>query len=268
MHKIFFRFLYHIYKNKVLIKNLIINDFKQQYLGSYFGLFWAFAQPVAYMLVIWFVFTYGFRQVDTTDGVPFFVWLMSGMIPWFFFSAGLSGGVNAIVSNAFLVKKVAFRVSILPLVKIGSALIIHIVLILFLIFALILYGYYPSIYWLQFFYYLFLMIFLLTGLGWLLSSIRVFVKDVSSAIAVVIQIGFWATPIFWKASMLSGKHQWILHINPMAYIVNGYRDTFINHIWFWQRGEDFVYFFVISTFLFALGAVVFKRLRPHFGDVL
>ncbi|UCN00602.1 ABC transporter permease [Sulfurimonas sp. SWIR-19] len=261
-------FFLHILENKTTIWSLIKINFKQEYLGSYLGLFWAFAQPLTYMTVIWFVFTYGFRQGNTTNGVPFFVWLMSGMIPWFFFSAGLSGGANAVVSNAFLVKKVAFRVSILPLVKIGSALIIHLVLILFLIFALILYGYYPSVYWLQIFYYLFLMIFLLTGLGWLTSAIRVFVKDVSSFITVIIQIGFWATPIFWNPSMVPQKYAWILHINPMAYIVEGYRDSFINHIWFWQKWEDGLYFMAISIPLFILGAIVFRRLRPHFGDVL
>ena len=266
--KEFIKFITHIAENNKLIITLVANDFKKQYLGSYFGLFWAFAQPLTYIIVIWFVFTIGFRQSGSHTETPFFLWLISGMIPWFFFASGLSSGANAIVGNSFLVKKVAFRVSILPIVQIGSAFIIHGALVLFLVLAFLLYGFTPSIYWLQLFYYLFLSIFLLLGLSWLTSSIRVFVKDVSNFISVVIQVGFWATPIFWQSSKIPEKYHFILSLNPMYYIVEGFRDTFINHVWFWQKPADTLFFMSISIFTFILGAIVFRRLRPHFGDVL
>lgn len=261
-------FLKHIYNNHTLLWTLINNDFKKQYLGSYLGIFWAFAQPLVYIGVIWFVFSVGFRQTDTKDGIPFFLWLISGMIPWFFFVNAFSMGTNAITSNAFLVKKVAFRVSILPLVQISSALIIHLVLVVLLMFSSILYGYLPSLYWLQLFYYIFLSLFLLIGLSWLTSSIRVFVKDMSNFVFVIIQVGFWATPVFWHADKIPQKYHFLLNINPMYYIVDGFRDTFIYHTWFWQKPLDTLYFIIISSVIFVLGAIVFKRLRPHFGDVL
>jgi len=109
--KEFYRFLKHIVQSRQLIVTLIKNDFKKQYLGSYLGLIWTFIQPLTFMLVIWFVFTYGFRSAPHGD-TPYFLWLASGMIPWFFISNALSAGTNAITSNSFLVKKVAFRVSI------------------------------------------------------------------------------------------------------------------------------------------------------------
>jgi len=264
----FKKFIGHLLNNKKLIFTLIKNDFQKQYLGSYLGLFWAFAQPLTYMVVIWFVFTYGFRQANTSNGAPYFLWLITGMVPWFFFANGLSTGTNAVVGNAFLVKKVAFRVSILPIVSIGSALLIHLVLILFLMLCALLYGYMPTFYWLQIFYYVTLSTLFLIGLSWLTASIRVFIKDISSFVSVVLQIGFWATPIFWNVGMIPHKYHWILNLNPAYYLVEGFRDTFINKTWFWQKPMDTCSFFIILFITFFVGAIVFRRLRPHFGDVL
>lgn len=266
--KEFYRFLKHIVESRQLLTTLIKNDFKKQYLGSYLGLIWAFIQPLIFMLVIWFVFSYGFRSGPIQGDTPFFLWLISGMIPWFFISNALLVGTNAITSNSFLVKKVAFRVSILPLIQIGSSLIIHIGLVLFLIFMFLLYGFQPSIYWLQLPYFIFCSIVLVLGISWFTSSVRVFVKDMSNIMAVVIQIGFWATPIFWNSDTISIKYQWVLKLNPAYYIVEGFRDTFIKHIWFWEMQNSTIYFLSIATLFLIFGAIVFKRLRPHFGDVL
>ena len=265
--KEFYRFLKHIVESRQLLATLIKNDFKKQYLGSYLGLVWAFIQPLTFMLVIWFVFTFGFRSVAHGD-MPYFLWLASGIIPWFFISDALAKGTNGIISNSFLVKKVAFRVSILPLIQISSALIIHIGLILFLVIMFLLYGFPPSVYWVQLPYFMLCTILLLLGISWMTSAIRVFVKDISNIIGVLLQIGFWATPIFWDVNTIASNHKWILKLNPAYYIVQGYRDTFINHVWFWEMPKVTLYYLAITTIFFILGAIVFKRLRPHFGDVL
>ncbi len=229
---------------------------------------WAFIQPLMFMLVIWIVFTYGFRAAPVDENIPFFLWLISGMIPWFFISNALSAGTNAITSNSFLVKKVAFRVSILPLVQIASSLIIHLGLVVFLIIMFLLYGFTPSIYWLQLPYFIICSTLLVLGISWITSAVRVFVKDIDNFIAVLLQIGFWATPIFWNIDMIASGYQWIVKLNPAYYIVQGYRDTLINHTWFWEMQNVTFYFLSITIIFIILGAIVFKRLRPHFGDVL
>ena len=266
--KEFYRFLKHITGSRKLLLTLAYTDFKEQYLGSYLGIFWAILRPALFIAVIWFIFGIGFKAKPTTDGTPFILWLLCGFIPWFFFAEAVNKSMNAIVSNAYLVKKVAFRVSILPLVKILSSLYIHLVFILILLSVFILYGYVPNIYWLQIPYFMLCTIMLVLGLGWLTSALKVFIKDVSEIIGVVIQFGFWLTPIFWSIDIIPEKYQPLIKLNPMFYIIDGYRNTLINNTWLWQNGNVTAYFLITTSIILVTGAITFKRLRPHFGDVL
>ena len=123
-----------------------------------------------------------------------------------------------------------------------------------------------SVYYFQVLYYLLCVLALLTGLGWLLSAIAPFVKDTANIVNVFIQIGFWLTPIFWSPDTMSPTIKFVLQFNPMFYICQGYRDCFIYHIWFWERGIINLYFWLLTAFLFWLGVVTFRRLRPYFAD--
>ena len=107
--KSFYRFLRDVYGSRSLLIALAKNDFKEQYLGSYLGIFWAVLRPMLFILTIWFVFSVGFKGHTANGGVPFVLYLMSGYIPWFFFSDAVSGSMNSIVGNKFLVKKVNFE---------------------------------------------------------------------------------------------------------------------------------------------------------------
>jgi len=197
-------FLKAIIKNRTLLWSLTKNDFKQKYLGNMLGVAWAFIQPTATILIFWFVFQVGFKS-QPVDDFPFILWLVAGMFPWFFFADGMSTGTNSIVANSFLVKKVVFRVSLLPIISLLSALAIHIFFIFFMFGMFIYYGYSPELYWLQTLYYLFATVVLLLGSSWITSSVVVFFKDIGQLVAMVIQFGFWLTPIFWNMSMVPPK---------------------------------------------------------------
>lgn len=263
-----YRFLRHVLRSRELLFSLIRNDFKKQYLGSYLGLAWVFIQPLVFILIIWAVFTFGLRAAPVSGDTPFVLYLISGMIPWFFISNTLNSGTGAVVNNAFLVKKISFRVSILPLVEIGSALIVHLVLLCALLLTFVLHGYNPSIYWLQLPYYLLCAVAMLLGLSWLTSGVRVFIKDIGNLVGIITQVGFWATPIFWQVSLVPEQYQWVIKLNPAYYIVQGYRDSLINQQWFWQDMPLTLQYMGGCLLTLAVGALVFKRLRPHFGDVL
>ncbi|MFC5700855.1 ABC transporter permease [Cohnella faecalis] len=254
-------------KNRRLVYELAKKDFRAKYLGASLGIIWAFVQPMIMIAIYWFVFQIGFRSVPV-ENVPFVLWLMAGIIPWFFISESFSSSIHAITENGYLVKKVVFNVSLLPLVKIVSALFVHLFFIGILFLMFISYGFAPSLYHLQVIYYVFASILFATGFSWLASSIVVFIKDVGQIVAMLLQFGFWLTPIFWSLNIVPDKYRFILKLNPVYYLVEGFRSTFIYHKWFWETPSLTLYFWVVTAMLLAAGAIVFKRLRPHFADVL
>ena len=259
--------IYDIFANREMISQMTKQDFRQRYLGSYLGILWAFIQPAVTVLIFWFVFQVGFKSVPV-DNFPFILWLVCGMFPWFFFSDSVSSAADAILASSFLVKKVVFRVELLPIVKISSALIVHafFVLVLFAMFAV--YGYGVSVYNLQFLYYSFAAICLVLGISWLTSALIVFLRDIGQLVAMFLQFGFWGTPIFWSFRTIPPEYWFFLKLNPMYYIVEGYRQSFIYHEWFWQHMDLTIYFWCVTAVVMFVGAVLFKKLRPHFADVL
>jgi ABC-type polysaccharide/polyol phosphate export permease len=260
-------FLNDIFKSRRIILELTKKDFRVKYLGSYLGILWAFVQPLVTIVILWFVFSVGFKSMPV-ENFPFILWLMAGMIPWFFISDSIANATNSITDNSYLVKKVVFRVSILPVIKILSSLFIHVFFILVLLAMFLVYGYFPTLYWLQLIYYLAATITLVLGISFITASLAVLTRDVGQVIAMVIQIGFWSTPIFWSFKMIPVNYWPIVRLNPFFYIVEGYRDSLIYHIWFWERSELTVYFWLVTGAIFLLGALLFVRLRPHFADVL
>jgi lipopolysaccharide transport system permease protein/teichoic acid transport system permease protein len=85
---------------------------------------------------------------------------------------------------------------------------------------------------------------------------------------MIIQFGFWLTPIFWSMKMVPQKYYWIISLNPMVYIIDGYRNSMIYNRWFWEESGMTLYFWTFTAVIFVLGALTFKKLRPHFSDVL
>ena len=238
------------------------------------GIIWAFIQPIVTVVVYWFVFEKGLKAggINTRAGidVPFVLWLVAGLVPWFFFQDALNGGTNALIEYNYLVKKVVFKISILPIVKIISALFVH---VFFVVFALILcacYGYTPSLYTLQIIYYSICTFLLVLGLVYATSAIVIFFRDLTQIISIFLQVGVWLTPIMWDINMLS-SHPWLIKLfklNPMYYVVTGYRDSMLGHVGIWNHASWTIYFWVVTILLFGLGSVIFKRLKPHFADVL
>jgi len=255
-------------KNHRMILQLAKKDFKTRYLGSYLGILWAFLQPTATIAIYWFVFQVGFKSVPV-DNVPFILWLVPALIPWFFFSDALQGATGSIIENSYLVKKVVFRVSLLPIVKIGSALAIHIFFIVFLTVMFMIYGFYPDIYIVQVLYYLIALILLILGLSWITSALVIFMKDIGQLVGMLLQFGFWLTPIIYSIQMVPERFRMLFKFNPMFYIVEGYRNTFVHKQWFWQIDwMQTAYFWFVVFAVLLIGGLLFKRLRPHFADVI
>lgn len=256
-----------LYQNRRLILSLAVNDFKTKFAGSYFGIIWAFVQPVCTILVFWFVFQIGFRNNDVGD-VAFILWFIAGLIPWFFFSEGWNNATMSLIEYSYLVKKVVFKIHILPLVKIISALFVHLFFIAFMVVFYLLYGEAPSLYWLQVIYYSACMILLVIALSYITSALVVFFKDLGQIMNIVLQFGMWLTPIMWSIDMIPGSVMWLFKLNPMYYIVQGYRDSMIYQVPFWNNIKQTLYFWGVLSVLMLLGCIIYRKLKPHFADVL
>lgn len=257
-----------LYQNRKLILSLAKNDFKTKYAGSYLGIIWAFIQPVVTVLVYWFVFS-NLRQGAVRD-VPFVLWLIAGLVPWFFFQDALNNGTNAMIEYSYLVKKVVFKISILPIVKLISALFVHLFFIGVMLVIYMLMGYMPGIAAIQVLYYSVALFVLVLGMAYLTSAVVIFFRDLSQFIGICLQVGVWMTPIMWNFEdfALPKALQIILKLNPVYYIVEGYRDAMISGRWFWERPALTLYFWVFTAVMFWFGARVFKKLKIHFADVL
>ncbi|MDN4620686.1 ABC transporter permease [Paenibacillus sp. PsM32] len=256
-----------VYGGKELIFNLAKNDFKTKYAASYLGITWGFIQPLITILTYWFVFQVGLRSGDVSS-VPFILWFIAGIIPWFFFSESVSSATGVFSEYAYLVKKVVFKIELLPIVKIVSALFVHLFFILFIYIIYSIYGHYPDFMDIQILYYLLCSVVLVFAVSIFTSSIVLFFKDLNQIITIILQIGFWFTPIGWPVTMLSNFWILIFKLNPMFYIVQGYRDTLIDDILFWQRPYNTLYFWLVCIVLIFVGIRIFKKLKPHFSDVL
>ena len=260
-----------LYRNRKLILKLAVNDFKTKYAGSYLGIIWAFIQPVVTILVYWFVFSVGFRTGAGSLGIPFVLYLVAGIVPWFFFQDALNGGSNALIEYNYLVKKVVFNISILPVVKVLSALFVHLFFVAFTLVLFMGYRKMPDLYTLQLIYYTFCVFMFVLGLSYLTSAVVVFFRDLTQIISIVLQVGIWLTPIMWVAEDNLAGHPAILKIlklNPMYYVVSGCRDSLISkkliidHPW-WT-----LYFWTVTLLCLAVGTTVFRRLKIHFADIL
>lgn len=254
--------------NKEIIWSLATNDFSSKYAGSVFGVFWAFFQPVITIIIYSCVFQFGLKSTSPIENASYIFWFSAGMIPWFFFSEAIRSISNVYIEYGYLVKKVLFDVELLPIVKLISAAFVHFVFIILLFFIAFFNQESITIYVLQLVYYLLCNMALSLALSKIASSLILFFRDLSQIINIALDIGLWATPIIWPYNIVPNNFQWILKLNPLFYIIEGYRDCFVSQQWFWNRPYVSIYFWIITVFLYGIGEIIFKRMRPQFADVL
>ena len=258
-----------LFQSRHLIWKLAKNDFKKRYAGSYMGALWAMVQPVVTVAMYYIVFDKIMGNTGRGTGdMPFVLFLTAGLVPWFYFSEALNNGTNALREYNYLVKKVVFKISILPIIKIIAATFIHVFFAAVLLVVAAIYGYYPTIYTIQLVYYSFCLFIFVLALSYTTCSIVVFFKDLAQIINIVLQIGMWATPILWDINSVHEKWVILLKLNPLVYIVNGYRSAICEREWFFQDFFSTMYFWIVTVVLFGIGGAVFKRLKVHFADVL
>lgn len=261
-----------IVKKRKLIWDLSKADFRKRFVGSYFGVVWMLIQPIVTVLIYWFIFgPSGFRSTPPIPNSSYIEWLVPGIAPWFFFSEALNTGTNCLQEYHYLVKKVVFQVEILPILKVISSLFVHGFFVIIMYGMFLIGGNMPRLTWIQVVYYGFAVSMLALAISYFTSAVTVFFKDMAQIVGICLQFGMWMVPIMWSVSMFPSAPVWleqILKINPVYYIVTGYRDCMLTGNWFWERPVLTLYFWGVTAVLMLVGLKVFKRLRPHFSDVL
>ena len=263
-----------LWQSRKLVWKLAKNDFKTRYAGSYLGRIWAFVQPVVTVILYWLVFDKIMGAKANLLGgslsVPYVIWLIAGLVPWFYFSEAIMNGTTALLEYSYLVKKVVFKISIIPIIKIISATFVHIAFVIFMLAIYFVMGNEPSWYLIQIIYYSACLFMFVLALSYTTCAVVIFFRDLVQIINIGLQIGMWATPILWDINSQNIPEivRFILKINPVYYIVNGYRSCMFEQKWFWQDFYSTMYFWIVTLVFFGIGALIFRRLKVHFADVL
>lgn len=261
-----------LWGNRKLIWKLAKNDFKTRYAGSTMGRLWAFVQPVVtvamYYCVFGLIFPSKAQLAASGVSAPYVLWLTAGLVPWFYFSEALVSGTNAMMEYNYLVKKVVFKISILPIIKVIAATFIHLFFAAVLLVLYFCYGYKPSFYLIQLIYYSLCMFILVLAISYTTCAVVVFFKDLTQIINIVLQVGMWGTPILWEIGVVPEKFRIIFKLNPVFYIVNGYRSALFEKQWFFSDFYSTMFFWITTILIFGFGSLIFKKLKVHFADVL
>lgn len=261
-------FLANLSHGRRTIRALTTREIMSRYSGTFLGSMWELVHPVVTILVYWFVFSIAFKAKGP-QGIPFIVYFVTGILPWMFFTDAINNGTRGVVAHGFLVKKMAFQSELIPFVYLTAAAVNHGLLMILALLVLLANGIFFTWHWFQLIYYFFTLCALMTGLLWLLSAVNVFHRDLAQGVGIFLNLWFWATPIVWVADGIVPKeYLWLVSINPLYYVIEGYRGSLLYHEPIWRHWQQGIYVWALALALLAMGAMVFRRLKPHFGDVL
>ncbi len=258
----------HIEYRQQIIK-LAKADLVKTYRGAALGWSWAIIKPVVTIFVYWFAFEIGLRSGKDVNGYPFFLWLITGLIPWFYISDMLTAGTDSIRKYGYLVTKMKFPVATIPTFVSLSKKSVNTILVIIMLVLFCLFGFKPDIYWLQLIFYALISVILWTLWGLFSSLLAAISKDFGNLVKSFVTAVFWLSGILWNPETV--KIAWLkkaLTANPVTYIVNGYRDCMINKVWFWERPERFVYFCIATLIMLILALWAYRKVRKDIPDVL
>lgn len=255
-------------RNKSILREMVSTDFKVRYQGSILGYAWSVLKPLFIFVILYIVFV---KFLRIGNNIPHFpVYLLSGIILWNFFVEATSSAMSSVVGRGDLIKKISIPRYLVVLSSVFSALInLCLNMIILLLIALI-NGVRPMNTWLLLPLILFELLVLSLALGFILSALFVKYRDASYTWEVILQAGFYATPILYPLSIIAEKYQKIIMLNPMAQIIQDSRWAFVDHqtLSSWKvLNMPWLMFPVLLISIFVLIAVkYFKSQAKYFAE--
>lgn len=251
-----------LYEYRELLKSSIKKDIGGKYKNSVLGVLWSFLYPLLQIAVYAIVFPLIMRS----NMENYTVFVCCGLIPWNFFSTAISRSSFTMIENGNILKKVYFPREILPISVVTSEA-VNFVISTIIILAFVL-GTGMGLTWYVIFYLVILLIqyILLIGISLFVSSITVYFRDLQHFIGIALQLLFYATPIVYATNIIPESYQWILRLNPMTFIIDGYRSIF-----YYQQQPDFISLgitLLVSLILCVVGYLLFSKLQKRFAEEL
>ncbi|MCQ2546171.1 MAG: ABC transporter permease [Clostridia bacterium] len=243
---------------------------RKQFRGSDMGLLWMFAKPCMYIVVFYVAITIGFRAAKEVPGLecPYFVWLTIGMISFFYMRDMILNGANCLKKYAPLVSKTNYPISTLPTSVSLSYLTIHFGMLVLGIIVCFIFQTWPSIYWIQTLFYMLLM--LIMSVFWSIGTgiISIIYRDFYNFLQVINQMVFWLSAILFDVNSLNPTIKTVFLFNPITYIVEGYRNAFCRHIWFWEEPLKLGCFLIVLVIMAAVSVLLYKKLIKRLPDII
>jgi teichoic acid transport system permease protein len=258
------------FENRTQVVRLAIADLKKTYNGSALGWAWAVIKPVFTIFVYWFAVSIGLRNGKDVGEYPYLLWLVAGLISWFFMSEAILGGTTCIRRYSYLVTKMKYPIMTIPTFTNLALLVVHVVLIIAVVILYWIMGYPPTIYLLQLPLYTVFMFMFFNAWGLFAGMVSCISKDFSNLIKSI-NIGFfWFSGIIWNIENIADRKliSAFMSVNPITFIAYGYRDCFVYHKWFFEEPFELIVFLVEYAFIAFLSIWAYRKLRKEIPDVL
>ena len=256
-----------VYRKQVWL--LAKAELVKAYTGSFFGWAWTIISPSIMIVVYWFAFSIGLRAGKDVAGYPYFLWLISGMIPWFCIRNMFSKGASSLRRYTYLIKKVKFPISTIPTFVSISSFVVHLFLVVIMLAIFMLFGYTPSIYWLQLPIYMALLFVFFNTWSLFAGVLGAFSRDFLNFVKSITTALMWLSGIFYQVNNIENPVlREVMLLNPITVIINGYRNCLIYGKWFWEVPEELGNFVIVYAIMLGLAVWIFKRLRKEIPDVI
>ncbi|MGL5417386.1 MAG: ABC transporter permease [Clostridium sp.] len=252
------------YRAYSIAKYELMSDMKDTRLG----VLWKIINPLIQIFTFWFAFGLGIRNGKPVNGVDYFEWMIVGLIVWFFISPSLISGVKSIHSKTNVITKMKFPTSILPITAVLKELYNHLFMLLITIILLVLRGNIPSTYNLQIIYYLFCAISFAISMNMVISVLNMITRDVSKIVSACMRMLMYLTPILWTMDNLPQWIQNIMRLNPIYYIVEGYRNSLLFKNSMFGNMDEILIFWSITIGLFLLGCSLMYKFKHKLIDLI
>lgn len=258
-----------------LIQRLSLYEVKSNNKNNYLGMLWEVLNPGIQIAIYWFVFGYGLKSGGQgradVDGYPFFVWLLAGMVVWFFISPAIVQASKSVYTRIRMLSKMSFPMSAIPSYIIMSKFYPHLYLTIISIILFQFMGYTVNIYYLQLPYFMFSVVAVIIAISLITSTLATIIRDVQMVVQSVIRMLLYLSPILWNMEeILDNKVVlFLMKLNPFYYIVEGYRSSLLGQGWYFiDHFQYTLYFWGLVIVLFMFGSFIHVKFRKHFVDFL